>query len=273
MKKILHMSDLHIGYKDFLDRFHEIAVKLSNGFAGDPSDIIIVISGDLVENANNFDSFKEIKNELKKLKHEGFAGLLVVPGNHDYGTGSYGDKKFVNIFKQNFLEEDIEYPLIDIIEDIAFIGLDSMAAELHWYDKLWAEGEIGNDQLNRMDNILREDNIRSCNKRVIYLHHHPFDQKPFHQLKDSFKLRKILVNAINDNISIDAILYGHNHEGKSNNGHWGIKRCYDAGSINLKPRSKSKKKFPWYDKVENSTRVIDLEKIPDTDYKLSFISK
>lgn len=270
MKKILHMSDLHTGYKDFLERFHVIADKLINGIAGDPSDLIIVISGDLVENANNLDSYRQIKDELNYLKKSGFERILAVPGNHDYGTGSYGDKKFVNIFKQNFLQENIEYPIIDIIDDIAFIGLDSMAAELHWYDRLWAEGEIGRKQLHRLDIHLREKNIRSCAKRVIYMHHHPFDQKPFHQLKDSYKLKKILLGSIKDNISIDAMLYGHNHEGKSSNGNWGIPRCYDAGSINLKPRSESKKVLPWYDKVENSTRIIDFEKNPDEDYKISF---
>jgi 3',5'-cyclic AMP phosphodiesterase CpdA len=270
MKKILHMSDLHIGYKNFLERFHEIVIKLIDGVVGDPSGFIIVITGDLVENANNYDSYKQIKNELIILKDAGFENVLVVPGNHDYGTGSFGDKKFVNLFKQNFFNENRIYPITDVIDDIAFIGLDSMAAELHWYDLLWAEGELGQEQLNRLNNLLRKDDIQSCKKRVIYLHHHPFDRKPLHQLKDSNKLCDILAGVIRDDISIDAILYGHNHEGKSNNGHWGIQRCYDAGSVNLKPRSRIKNELPWFDKVENSTRVIDLGKNPDVDYKLNF---
>jgi 3',5'-cyclic AMP phosphodiesterase CpdA len=270
MKKILHMSDLHIGYKNLLDRFHKIVIKLSSGEYGKPSDIIIVITGDLVDNANNTESIAQIKNELNILKKTGFENILNVPGNHDYGTGSLGDKKFVKIFKKNFLNEKQDYPIIDIIDDIAFIGLDSMSAELHWYDRLWAEGEIGSCQLNRLKNILKKDEVISRKKRVIYLHHHPFDYKPLHQLKDSKKFGKILIDAGNNNISIDAILYGHNHEGKSNNGQWGIKRCYDAGSINLKPRSKNKLKSSWYDDVQNSTRLIDLQKNPESDQKLVF---
>jgi hypothetical protein len=77
---------------------------------------------------------------------------------------------------------------------------------------------------------------------------------------------------MNNNISIDAILYGHNHEGKSNNGYWEIPRCYDAGSINLKARSKYKKELPWYGKVVNSTRKIDLEQPTDADYRLDFLT-
>ena len=270
MKKILHMSDLHIGYKNFSETFHEIVIKLIGGVVGNPSDFIVIITGDLVENANNSESYKQIKDELNYLKDAGYENILVIPGNHDYGTGSLGDKKFVNLFKQNFFNGNSNYPIINIIDNIAFIGLDSMAEELHWYDRLWAEGELGSEQLNRLNNLLRKDNIQSCKKRVIYLHHHPFDRKPLHQLKDSNKLCEILESAINNSISIDAILYGHNHEGKSNNGYWGIQRCYDAGSINLKPRSKLKNELPWFDKVKNSTRVIDLENTPDTDYKLNF---
>jgi 3',5'-cyclic AMP phosphodiesterase CpdA len=270
MKKILHISDIHIGYNDFLDKFHKIVKKLNNGIAGNPSDIIIIITGDLLNDANKHESFKKTKDELDNLKKGGFEKILVVPGNHDYGTGSYGDKKFIKIFKKYFLKEDDTYPITNIIDDIAFIGLDSMAAELHWYDRLWAEGELGRKQLISLEKILRNKEIQFCKKRVIYLHHHPFDHKPFHQLKDSKKLGKILMNSIKDNITVDAILYGHNHEGKSKNGHWNIKRCYDAGSINQKPRSESKKKLPWYDKVKNSTRLIDLEKNTDNDKIINF---
>lgn len=54
-------------------------------------------------------------------------------------------------FKQNFHgTKDVTYPVKTIIDDIAFIGLDSMAEELHWYDRLWAEGELGKDQPGRV---------------------------------------------------------------------------------------------------------------------------
>ena len=70
------------------------------------------------------------------LKKNGFT-VLVIPGNHDYGTGSLGDKKFVEPFKEKFYNSrGITYPKLDIIDEIAFMGLDSTAGELHWHDRI-----------------------------------------------------------------------------------------------------------------------------------------
>lgn len=269
MKRIIHISDVHVGYSDLSDRFHQFVNNLTKGVKGNPSEFIIVISGDLVDKANDPKNYREIKKRLVDLKEAGFKDILIIPGNHDYGTGSRGNKKYVRLFKQSFFNENRDYPLVDIIDRVAFIGLDSMAEELHWYDRIWAQGELGKKQLNRLSNILKNDEVVTCKKRVIYLHHHPFDQRPLHQLKDTNKLHDVLMNTVNDEISIDAILYGHNHEGKSNNGLWSIPRCYDAGSITLKPRSKLKKDLPRFGEVRNSTRVIDLGDNPNVDYILN----
>ena len=190
----------------------------------------------MVENAHIQDDSLKVKAVLDDLKKAGFAEILVIPGNHDYGTGDYGDKKFVKIFKKIFYGDTKDYPRLDVIDQIAFMGLDSMAAELHWYDSLWAEGELGEEQLTRLENLLRNDEVRACEKRVIYLHHHPFDARPLHELKDSQKLKIILTRAIAEGTTIDALLYGHNHAGEQQNGNWGIPHCYDAGSATLKSR-------------------------------------
>jgi alkanesulfonate monooxygenase SsuD/methylene tetrahydromethanopterin reductase-like flavin-dependent oxidoreductase (luciferase family) len=94
---------------------------------------------------------------------------------------------------------------------------------------------------------------------VIYLHHHPFDFRPLHQLKDSSKLKKVLSGSIKRGVSIDAILYGHNHEGKAHNGRWGIPLCYDAGAATLKPRPKYVDWLPWFI-TRSSIRMIDFGK-------------
>jgi len=165
------------------------------------------------------------------------------------------------------------YPRKKIIEDVAFIGLDSIEEELHWYDRLWAEGELGTEQLSRLSTMLQADQVRACKKRVIYLHHHPFDARPLHQLKDSKNLKKVLEAAMDQGVSIDAILYGHNHQGRAHNGQWGIPRCYDGGSATLKPRPEAVKKLPWF-QVNSSIRVIDLESEDvDSDYKLSLLKE
>lgn len=259
MKRIIHMSDLHVGYEDFGDRFRSITDNLIFEKGNKACEYVLVITGDLVDNAHNAESYPEVKAALDTLRNAGFEHILVVPGNHDYGTGSHGDKKFVTLFQQAFYGDKRGFPRKDIIDGITFIGLDSMTEELNWYDELWAEGELGDQQLRRLKAILRDDDVRLCKKRVVYLHHHPFQWRPLHKLKDSRKLKEVLVEAQGQGVSIDAVLFGHNHEGKVHNGQWGIPRCYDAGTATLKPRPKYLNWCPWF-KVRSSTRVINIEK-------------
>lgn len=270
--KIIHLSDLHVGYKNLGDRFRTIIRNLISEKNDKPDNYVILISGDLADNANNLASYDEVNRGLDSLRQAGFEHILVIPGNHDYGTGSHGNKKFVRIFQQTFFGHELVYPKKDIIGNVAFLGLDSMSEELHWYDELWAQGELGLKQLSALDKKLREEDVRSCMSRIIYLHHHPFDALPLHQLKDSDHLKKVLLSVINDGISIDAILYGHNHAGKAHNGHWKIPRCYDAGTATMKPRSKWLNWLPWF-AVKSAIRVIDPERTepPFDDYILSLL--
>lgn len=275
MKKIIHMSDLHIGYDDLGDRFRTIVRNLKAEKRDNPEGYVLVITGDLVDNANQ-ERYDEVKTGLDSLKTFGFKHILVVPGNHDYGTGSHGDKKFVRLFKQTFFDKQVPYPKLDIIGDsdgeIAFIGLDSMAEELHWYDELFAEGELGITQLQSLKDLLHSDEVKSCCFRAIYLHHHPFDAFPLHQLKDSESLEDTLKDTIKSGISIDALLYGHNHLGKVHNGSWNmsISRCYDAGTATGKERSSMIDWLPWF-KIKVSTRCIRLDEPPRHDYVIELL--
>jgi hypothetical protein len=81
-----------------------------------------------------------------------------------------------------------------------------------------------------------------------------------------------LLGVINDGISIDAILYGHNHAGKVHNGHWKIPRCYDAGTATMKPRPEWLDWLPWFEE-KSAIRVIDLKRTepPFNDYILSLL--
>ncbi len=257
MKKILHMSDLHVGYADFDLRFRRITDEIISRYRGQAPDFVIVITGDLANNANKVESFHKVKQGLEALRRAGFAHVLVVPGNHDHGTGKLVDERFGEIFQEIFYGRRIEFPKLDIIDEVAFLGLNSMEEELRWYDRFWAEGDLGMPQLRRLETALLSPAVRACKKRVIYLHHHPFKWRPFHELKDSKELKKVLISAMNDGVSIDALLFGHNHQGKAHNGEWGIPRCYDAGTATLKPRPKYLDWFHWY-QIQASTRIIDL---------------
>lgn len=253
MKKIIHLTDTHIGFENLSTRMGDIVTRII--FTKEKaSDYIIVHTGDIVEDATREGSYEEALSHLNRLRAAGFT-VLIVPGNHDYGTGSLGSSEYISKFKKHFYNNtSITYPIKTIIDDIAFIGLDSMAEELNWYDRLWAEGELGEDQLNRLRNFLIHDNdVINAKYRVVYLHHHPFHPKPFHHLKDSDELGKILVPN-----RIDALLFGHNHDGRIWNGRWGIPRVYDGGT------STGKEGKP------NPHRVIDLDKEPIYDYDAKF---
>jgi len=227
MKKIIHLSDLHVGHEDCGTRFRTIIDNIT--FLKQPAmNYIILITGDIVENATQPEQVNEAVDAIEQFEERGYR-VLVVPGNHDYGTGSWGDIKFVDSFKKKFFKlPHISYPKLNIIDELAFIGLDSTAEELHWHDRIFSEGELGKDQLKRLKGILGKPEVAG-RKKIIYLHHHPFDFKFGMQLKDKNELKKIIEN------KIDALLFGHYHNhsssaGKIFHGIWGIPRCYNAGT-------------------------------------------
>lgn len=251
MKKIIHLSDIHVGYPDMEERFGNLAREIA--FLKEPANnYVIVITGDIVDSARD-ENFEAAKDIVEYLRGMGFE-VLVVPGNHDYGTGSFGLEKNVKRFKKWFFGKmKVSYPKKDIIDGVAFLGLDSMAEELHWYDSLWANGELGEPQLKRLRLLLASSEVRACEKRVVYLHHHPFDPRFLHELKDADELGSVAKG------KVDCLLYGHNHQGRIRNGKWGIPRCYDAGSSTQKMGSRG------------VYRVIDLTKNPREDYDGEFI--
>jgi 3',5'-cyclic AMP phosphodiesterase CpdA len=253
MKKIIHFSDVHVGYHDCGDRFQGIVRNVI--FTKEPaSAYVIAVTGDLVESSLGGLNYEEAEIYINRLREAGFT-LLLAPGNHDYGTGTLGNKKYVPIFKKLFLgNAEIVYPKLDILDEIAFITLDTMAEELHWYDRLFAQGELGRAQLERLDSALARDDVRQCRYRVVLMHHHPFDPWRWHELKDSDALSEVLMGRRN----IDALLYGHNHLGKTRNGKWGIPRCYDAGTTTRKQG------------MPSLHRVIDLTRDPRWDYDANF---
>jgi 3',5'-cyclic AMP phosphodiesterase CpdA len=227
MKKIIHLSDLHIGADDCGIKFRTIVENIT--LLKQPSEnYIIVITGDIVDNATHSEQVDEAVEAIGQLEKEGYQ-VLVVPGNHDYGTGAWGHVKYVKTFKERFYKTaKISYPKVDLIDELAFIGLDSTAEELHWYDSLLSEGEIGKGQLARLKKILKDPEVVS-RTRILYLHHHPFDFKFGMQLKDRDELKKVVKNQVH------AILFGHFHAfsgsaGKIFHGMWDIPRCYNAGS-------------------------------------------
>jgi len=231
MKKIIHLSDLHVGHEDCGDKFRIIIDNIA--FLKQPAEnYVIVFTGDIVDNATQPEQTEAAVDAIEQLKSHGYT-VLPIPGNHDYGTGSWGNRKYITIFKKKFFQNTaVTYPKLDIIDGTAFIGLDSTAEELHWHDRFLAEGELGKGQLQRLKKIINDPELIGL-KKVVYLHHHPFDFKLGCQLRDKNDLKKII------EYNIDALLFGHYHDnplssGKIFHGVWGIRRCYNAGTATHK---------------------------------------
>ena len=256
MKKIIHLSDLHIGHDDCGLKFNEIVNNIILRMQP-ASDYVVVITGDLIDDANVEGMREEALAAINRLKEANYQ-VLCVPGNHDYGNGAWAKPKFVEIFKQTFYgNSHLTYPKVDVIDDIMFIGLDSTAGELNWYDRMFAEGEMGKSQLSRLK-LLINDPKNDTFKKVVYFHHHPIDDLMWHKLKDSDKLRKIIEN------KVDALLFGHLHRVETSavrdlNGKWGIKRVYNAASATHKNGN------------TGFHRVIDLYHEIDNDFDGAFM--
>jgi 3',5'-cyclic AMP phosphodiesterase CpdA len=253
LKSIIHLTDLHMGYDDLTDRFATIVDNILYSMRP-ASHYVVVVTGDLVDKGTKPGSYETARQALDRLRRGGFQ-VLIVPGNHDYGSGFAEEKRLVPLFKDAFFgDPHLVYPKLDIISGIAFIGLDTVAEEVEWHNRLFAQGALGDEQLVRLDDLLRDSAIRRCRRRVIYMHHHPFDPHPLAQLRDSDRLGEVLIRHAN----IDALLYGHNHAGKKANGRWGIPRCYDGGSATRKQGS------------AGEHRVMNLKRDPRFDYNGDF---
>lgn len=194
------------------------------------NEYVVVITGDLIDDATKEGQLTEAKSHIETIKKEGF-NLLVAPGNHDYGSGNSATDERMKRYKQEIYgDANAQFPRFDPIGGVAFIGLDSMEGEIKKNQGAWADGEIGEEQLEKLDNLLSSQEVANCQYTVVYLHHHPIDmggflKRKFHGLDDAEELKEVLAAH-----EIDALLFGHNHCGKPWNGDWGIKRAYDAGS-------------------------------------------
>ncbi len=142
----------------------------------------------------------------------------------------------------------VEFPIVEVFDDITMIGLNTLDQELNWYDAIGADGELGQDQLKRLNDALLKVKTKYC---IIAMHHDPFDTRFMHGLKDPKDFRRVLQGK-----SVDAILTGHTHLGDSRNGAWGVPRFYNGGTAIGRFPAKERGPFrvfdldtePWQDK-------------------------
>lgn len=91
MKKIIHLSDLHIGHKDCYAKAKQIVHNIIERMQPS-SDYVIVFTGDFANNAYHQDQHHLAAQLVTQLKESSFE-VLMIPGNHDYGNGIWAGPK------------------------------------------------------------------------------------------------------------------------------------------------------------------------------------
>ena len=157
---------------------------------------------------------------------------LSAPGNHDYGANGIVESwDCVARFKK-YISGDIDYPHRVVVDNCAFIMLDSMLQEMSDYELWGAQGELGKQQLSELDRILNdiEDNYPSL-KVIVALHHHPFYYNYFLKLRDDDLFKEVIMDEDRGDSRIDCLLFGHKHSEKRFSGKSSKEKKYNIGMI------------------------------------------
>jgi 3',5'-cyclic AMP phosphodiesterase CpdA len=207
--KIIHLSDLHIGKSNNLEKFSRVVDWIIDN-KGIHQAEVVVISGDLADDGEDW-QFEQIAGPISRLREKDLL-VLTAPGNHDYGPdGIREDPRSQQGFRE--LVSGIEhYPAVFHRNGTAFIVLDSMLEEMLNWDLWGAQGYLGKRQLQELDRLLDElaDNP-AIEKVVLVLHHHPFDYLFFHGLRDHADLKSVIARRMGQPPRVNALLFGHKH--------------------------------------------------------------
>lgn len=147
MVYLAHLSDLHVGSKDFRE---EIFLQAADNINSTQPDAIIV-TGDLTENGY-YAEFERVVGYLDLLKFP----MLVVPGNHD--ARHVGDNTFRELIRERYCTLKVKK------KGLKVIGLDSSEPDLDY-------GKVGRSQEKWMIGELNRATEIGL-YRIIALHHH-----------------------------------------------------------------------------------------------------
>ncbi len=207
--KIIHLSDLHIGQSDNIDKCRQITDWILENRNIHRSELVI-ISGDLVDDGQKW-QFEQALGFISRLREKGFT-VLVAPGNHDYGPDGYRESSTSQQDFRELISGVKEYPAVFLIGGQAIVLLDSMAEEMQNIDIWGAQGHLGKDQLQKLDSLLDElDKNQAVDNVVLVMHHHPFDYLFYHGLRDDADLKGVIARRRNAPPRVNVLLFGHKH--------------------------------------------------------------
>lgn len=205
----IHLSDLHIGKSNNREKSALIVDWILNNKEKHQSELVI-ISGDVVDDGEDW-QFYQAKEQLERLRENGFL-VMVCPGNHDYGREGFLESHLSQAHFFSLISGVKDYLHLQVIKGQAFILLDSMAEEIENIEMWGAQGNLGEEQLQKLDQIL-EDLAEDPEVENVFvvLHHHPFDFLFYHGLRDQADLKGVISRRINHPPRVNGLLFGHKH--------------------------------------------------------------
>ena len=207
--KIIHLSDLHIGKSDNLEKSNVVTDWILDNKDTHQSSVVI-ISGDLVDDGQTW-QMELARDMIGRLRKDGYK-VLAAPGNHDYGPDGYRES-FESQENFNLLISGVkDFPAIFYIEGQAIILLDSMAEEMRKMEIWGAQGYLGAKQLAELDKLL-DDLAKNpaVENIVLVMHHHPFDYLFYHGLRDHADLKAVISRRRKGPPRVNVLLFGHKH--------------------------------------------------------------
>ena len=211
MIKIAHVSDLHFHIASAKNRETlSLLRKVKKAYSFDSRCDYLLATGDITDDGDKI-QYRKAFAALKPFK----GNLLLAPGNHDYGPlGNLYSEYSAKSFDEYLLKKlSIPHryldklPAVDVLDDaegtqVLAVGLNSVVNTEIPFD--FARGEIGENQLTALQEVLSDKKHRDRYK-LVYLHHRPQKCNDwFYELGDAEDLMAIL----NQN-GVDVVAFGH----------------------------------------------------------------
>lgn len=193
--RIAHLSDLHLSPDHFPERtemFYEI-LHTCKTLAVDH----IVITGDITNQAKPKE-FAHARSILRECGYLDPAKLTVTIGNHDIFGGPYFAedvltfpgfckktdyeskmKEFTPAFHETFegckyVSNGSIFPFVKVVKNVALVGINSVAPWHSLTNPLGSNGDVGKQQLKKLEEIFSGEMLKG--KTIIVLIHHHFNK-------------------------------------------------------------------------------------------------
>ena len=239
--KIAHIADLH--FSTFFKNSNLENIKHILKYILRTKADHTVIAGDLTDNADSKD-FEILRKLFKSFNILSSDRLSLVIGNHDIFGGlqtpedilSFPEKcknvkydKMVKQFGDYYYESfsgtnknDASYfPFVKVLDDIQFIGLNSIAHYSKMKNPFGSNGKITDNQLIETGNLLKSSSSANL-KRIVLVHHHfnkiklkknnlaPGFWQKIEKQTMKLKKKKRIISFFKE-YNVDIVLHGHWH--------------------------------------------------------------